>query len=115
MRFLIDNALSPLVARSLNQAGHDAPHMYEILEYRMQDFQEVKRKAGDGFRGRHLKELRLSLNPKQKIEINRSNFFAKSLNKLVFNCVGYKRNGAIPNAIKVFYQTSSLLPHQKLL
>jgi len=30
MRFLIDNALSPLVARSLNQAGHDAAHVRDF-------------------------------------------------------------------------------------
>jgi hypothetical protein len=40
---------------------------------------------------------------------------AKSLEKLVFNCIGYTRNDAIPNAIKVSYQISYLIPHRKLL
>jgi len=40
---------------------------------------------------------------------------AKSLEKLVFNCIGYTINDAIPNAIEGFYQISSLIQHRKLL
>ena len=47
MRFLIDNALSPLVADALRTAGHDAVHLREIGLQSASDEQVLERAASE--------------------------------------------------------------------
>ena len=45
MRFLVDNALSPLVAERLSQAGHDAVHLRDYAMERATDEEVLSRAA----------------------------------------------------------------------
>ena len=48
MRFLIDNALSPEVARLLREAGHDAVHVRDYGLHAAEDFVILQRAANEG-------------------------------------------------------------------
>lgn len=48
MRFLIDNALSPVVADLLNRAGHDAVHIRELALQEADDDVVLARAADEG-------------------------------------------------------------------
>ncbi len=47
MRFLVDNALSPVLATLLTQAGHDALHVRTIELHRAEDVMIFDRAAAD--------------------------------------------------------------------
>lgn len=47
MRFLVDNALSPVVAEGLNKAGHDATHVRDLKIQSASDIEIFKRAASD--------------------------------------------------------------------
>ena len=48
MKFLADNALSPLVANGLRQAGHDAAHVRDYRMHQADDEDILARAAGEG-------------------------------------------------------------------
>ena len=48
MKFLVDNALSPIVATGLRQAGHDAAHVRDYRMHQADDEDILARAAGEG-------------------------------------------------------------------
>ena len=48
MKFLVDNALSPLVAKDLREAGHDAVHVHDYDLQAAEDKEIFDRAAGEG-------------------------------------------------------------------
>jgi len=48
VKFLIDNALSPLIAERMRQAGHDAVHVRELGMQAREDEEILERAALDG-------------------------------------------------------------------
>jgi predicted nuclease of predicted toxin-antitoxin system len=48
MKFLVDNALSPLVAEALRQAGHDTTHVRDYNMHQADDIDILARAADEG-------------------------------------------------------------------